>query len=370
MPLSLRSENRSPLKRLLRVGLLPVFLLLTTGCEDNSGPTKPEEPEPPLYGALVTPVRSYGADPLLARAYQSLTGDRYDVAHAAVSWAEIATGRESRNWQPLDLHVRRAIVSQLKLSIVLEFLHGGEVEVPEYVEFMGWSWDEPQILWELARFLREFAMHAQGTVDYLWLGEGPDRYVTRYPEFRMAVSSFYAVLADSAKQIFPEAKLGILVSAPQLAETGQSDFVRALRDTLGMIALSVYPEELDPDHLEPSAALTLIRDSIEPWTDAPFAIVETGYSSEATPGNAGGSQSDFVTIFGKWLHQRPETLELLCWSPVHDAGSDLADRLAERRYPVNIEARERYAAILTTNSLRRLDGSRKPAREVFLEVRP
>jgi hypothetical protein len=226
------------------------------------------------------------------------------------------------------------------------------------------------LLWELSRFLRELKTRSRETIDYLWLGEGPDRYVERHPDKEDSLRTFYGMLADSARRIFPDARLGVLVSVNELDRTGRTAFIQGLRDLLGCVALSVYPEELAGELPPPETALAELQSAIEPWRDGSFAIVEAGYPSGPDGGSVGDDQSMFAAIVGNWLRAWPPSLEFFCWSPIHDAASGLADSLAARRYPEDAAARERHSSILSSTSLRRLDGTRKPAREVFMEYRP
>ena len=362
-------RSRFPFARSRSGAAALLALAAIIGCEGD-GPSVPDPADPPLYGARITPRVSREADPLLADAYQSLTGDRLQIAHDAISWAEIATGPVLRDWKPLELHVQRARTSRVELSLVLEFLRGGEVEVPEYLEFIEWSWDEPTILWELARFLREMEPRTQGALRYLWLGEGPDRYIARHPELEADLIAFYSALADTARRIFPDATLGVLAVVSEIAPGEGSSPLRAIRDRLGALALSVYPAEAGETLPSPAEAVSLIEESIAPWTDAPLAIVETGYPSSFGGQSGESEQTAFASLFARWIHARPPALELVCWSPIHDAAPALAAELAARRYPDQEPERERHARVLSGHSLRRVDGSRKPARETFVEERP
>jgi hypothetical protein len=348
--------------------VLLVSLVLPLACDDDPEPF--EDDEVRLLGALVTPRISYEIDPLLSDAYQSISGDDYQVAHTAVSWAEVVPEFTVRNWEGVDIHIEQARRRGIQLSLAVEFLRGGDVDLPRYVEDAGWAWDEPSLVWELSRFLRELKARSRDTIGYLWLGEGPDRYVERYPEREDSLLSFYGVLADSARRIFPNARLGVLIAVPALDRTGRVDLIRALRDTLGSVALSVYPEELAGEGQTPEEALGELQSAIEVWRDGPFAIVESGYASGPDGGSVGDDQSAFAIILGDWLRGWPSSLEFFCWSPIHDAAADLADSLAARRYPEDAVSREQYASILSSTSLRRLDGTRKPAREIFMEYRP
>lgn len=345
-------------------------MVTAIACVDDDGPVGPGPGARFAYGALITPRVSYEIDSLLVDAYQSITGDDYQVAHTAISWSEIAVAATVRIWRSLDLHVQQARSDGVRLSVVLEFMHGGEADIPGYIEDHGWGWEDPTFLWEMERFLGELAIRSQETIDYLWLGEGPDRYAIRHPDEEERLVPFFAALAEIAREKFPNARIGVLVNVAELERSGKVDLIRAIRDSVGAVALSVYPEEIDGELTTPEAALTTLDQSVMPWVDAPFAIVETGYPSDSGSGLSFEDQSQFATVLADWLRGQPSTLRLFCWSPVHDARADLADSLAGRRYPFDSQARERYSSILSRTSLRRLDGARKPAREVFRELRP
>lgn len=366
--LPLRSSPRAVPRRArtweILARLLPLLLLLP-GCTEDSDLTGPPEGEPPPYGALVTPRASFQADPLLVDAYQALSGDGYSVAHFALSWSEVALGEQQRNWVPLDLHVHNAAREGISLSVSLELIHGGALDLPAYLPALTWS--EPDLIYALSRFLRELAERGQGTIRFLWLGEGPDRYAREHPGEEAAMLAFYGTLADTLGRILPEARWGVLVDPQEVASLGDASFVRGLRDRLGGLGLSVYPER--EGDLAPDLALQRLGEAIGPWADRPFAVLESGYRSDA-PGQGEDGQSLYASLLCGWLRERPSTLELFCWSPIHDAAEDLADSLAGRRYPNDPAPRERYALLLRSASLRRLDGSRKPAREVFVSERP
>jgi hypothetical protein len=376
IPMRLSSEFKRP----CRVSVFAALLLLAlspVGCTDDSGgPTPPDEGvEPTTYGAMITPRVSYEADWTLSGAYQSLTGDGYEVAHASIRWSEIVPtlDREYRDWESLGRHVRNARQNDIGLSLVFELIHGGEVDLPQWIEFQGWTWDlddDPTFFFTLTRFLRELQLNALGTIDYLWIGEGLDRYVERYPDQEEFLLPFFVELADSLEVIFPDTRLGIMVSPALTAQNGRTEYLRSFRDLLGGVALSVFPEELVGSLPAPAAAVEAIEDAIDPWADGPVAVVETGYSSAVSSGSSYEIQSAFVSRLADWLRRRPETLELFCWAPIHDARFDLAETLATLRYPHDQEDRDRFARILESCSMRRLDGSRKPARETYIEERP
>jgi hypothetical protein len=313
----------------------------------------------------MTPRVSFEADPLLVDAYQSLTGDEGGIGHFAVSWSEIALGPVLRDWEPLNLHVRNAQRSDVGLSVSFELLHGGRLDLPAYL--LDLSWEHPDLLEELSRFMREFADRAQGTIRFLWLAEGPDRYARENPGAEPEVLAFYGALADTLGRIFPDTRLGVLIDPQEVTLQGGGSFVEALRDTLGSVALSIYPERRGD--VAPEQALQDLEAAVAPWSGSPFSIVESGYRSNA-PQEGDTGQSLYATLLSSWLFRRPATLELFCWSPVHDASSSLAASLADRRYPNDPAARDRYAAILSSAAVRRLDGSRKPARETYVDGRP
>ncbi len=320
----------------------------------------------------MTPRVSMAADPLLVDAYQNLGADGFRVGHLAISWAGIERSRILRDWTPLDLQVVRAHQRGMKLSVLLEILHGGEPEAPRWL----WSdfpdWQNPELATNFVRFLHELRGRAGDTIGFLWLGEGPDRYADIYVDEAEAMVSFLAMAGDSARRIFPEARIGIMASPATIAQNGHGDVVRALRDSLGIVGLSLYPRASDipEEPFNPQTALVQLEDAIAPWIDRPFAVLEAGYPSGAAVQSSEEDQAVFASLLAGWLDSRPPTLELFCWSPLHDPEPALADSLALRRYPREPEARADFAARLASTALRRNDGTPKPARQRFYEERP
>jgi len=356
-------------------GVPVVFVLLLASlslsfCGDDSNPSGPGPEIPLVYGALVTPRVSMQVDPLLADGYQNLGADHFTVGHLAISWAGVERGQLVRDWRALDRQVERARQRGMKLSVVLEFLHGGVVEVPawRWPEFPGWN--DPELEWALVGFLREMEVRSQGTIGYLWLGEGADRYAAESLDDDRPLISFLSMLGDSARAIFPGSRIGSLVNPAMLAETGGEPLAHALQDSLDLLGLWVYPDIAPGGDIDPQAAMTQIQEWIAPWSNAPVAIVEIGYPSSSTWGSSEAEQAEFASLLAEWLRNRPRELEFCCVAPLHDADAELADSLARRRYPGDPDGESSFASMLASYALRRNDGSPKPGRQRFYEERP
>lgn len=351
----------------LFLSILTVFLL---SCGDDDGPTKPE-PLPPLeYGALLTPRGSLEVDPLLSDGYQHLGADGFRVAHLAISWAQIETGQSLRDWRMLDLHINQARQRGLTLSVVLEFIHGGRAEIPSWMgpEFPGW--DNPDLGYSLARFLRELGVRSQGTIRYLWLGEGIDRYAAAEAVDEGALVDFISMIADSARASLPSARVGTIINPATIEEDGKAALVGELRRSLDLLGISLEPSLPPAGEVDPASTIARIEEEVSPWAEGQLAILELGYSSAASFGSSEAEQATFASLLAQWLARRPRGLELFCWAPLHDAGLALADSLALRRHPFDEGVRSRYAAWLSSSALRRNDGTPKPGRQRFFEERP
>ncbi len=206
--------------------------LLAIGCTQKSGPTKPKPTDPPLYGAQVVPRVSEQVDPLLVDAYQALDVDGNQIGHFALSWAEVEQGLITRNWSMFDPHVEQARRHGMKLSIVLEFVHGEEGEAPAWRWPVFPDWDDPTLRSGLAAFLRELAFRADGMIAYLWLGEGLDRHAALYAGNDAQIAAFYAAIADSARAAFPNAAIGTMISPRLLGEDGKESLIREVLGSL------------------------------------------------------------------------------------------------------------------------------------------
>ncbi|MBM3286403.1 MAG: hypothetical protein FJY88_03490 [Candidatus Eisenbacteria bacterium] len=351
--------------------LVAAVCLLALSCSDDSDSLRPQPPGPLVYGSLLTPRVSMEADHLLADAYQHLGADRFSVAHLSLSWSGVASGPVLRRWGAFASHVRRALEEGTTLSVVLEIVHGGEADIPEWFrpEFPGW--EDQDLKWELVRFLRELARRSQGTVGYLWLGEGADRYAASHEDEAEALRLFLAEIADSTRQIFPGAKVGTLITPSIVSENGQADFVRSLRGSLDLLGLSVFAADTVGGDADPGRSVAEVTAAIAPWSDRPFAILETGFPSTGLFGaTEEQDQAAFASAIATWLRQRPGTLSLFCWAPLHDANSELSDSLARRRYPGDPAEQARFRALMGASGLRRNDGSMKPSRQIFYDERP
>jgi hypothetical protein len=345
-----------------------------TGCSKSST-TKPDGGTPLLYGALVTPKSPY--DPTFTDAYLTLAVDQYQVGHIALSWGAIQKGDAIFDWSSLDPHVQKAYPARKKLSVAVEFIHGGESDVPAYrwSEFPGW--EDSTLRRVLVSFLREMKgrfPHEDSlqTLGWLWLGEGPDRYAAAFPGDDAAMLAFYGAVADSARRIFPHARIGTIITPALLAETNGEALIRSLRDSLDVIGLSVFPED-EPTPLQtPQAALQTMIAEIAPWQSRAVAVLEAGYPSSTALGSDETKQQQFAALLGQWLAGRPSTLELFCWSPLFDTNALLADSLARRRFPAegDTAARADFARRIATMSLHRIDGSNKLGRQTWVESRP
>ncbi len=353
---------------LLLLGILPALGLLS--CDDDSGPDDPGEPEPLVYGSLVTPRSDLDVDPYLVDAYQSLGVDGYQLGHFAVSWSAVERGPASHDWTRFERHVEQARRRSMGLSVVVEFVHGAEGDVPawRWPEFPGW--EDPDLLPALAGFIREMTRRSRGTIRYLWLGEGIDRFAARYPGDEPHIVQFYESLADSARAILPETRIGTMITPATLDATGGEPLVRDLLDRLDLIGLAIPAEPTAGAIPPPDVALGVLRLRIAAWEGSPFAVIDAGYPSGEDFASSPAIQSAFASTLAAWLRTRPATLELFCWSPIHDAGPALADSLAMRRFPLEDEARARMSALLRSSALRRLDGSPKVGRQVWVEERP
>ena len=346
------------------------FTILLAGCTEESGPTNPKPTDPPLYGALVTPRVSDEADPLLVDAYQALDVDGGQIGHLALSWAAVEQGATTRDWSRLDPHVEQARRRDMKLSVVVEFIHGGEGEAPAWRWPVFPDWDDPGLLAGLSSFLRELAFRADGTIAYLWLGEGPDRHAALYAGNDAQIEAFYAAIADSARAVFPTAAIGTMITPALLEQDGKEALVRTILESLDLIGLSLYVAKDGDSFPVPAAALEWMKQAIAPWQSGRFAVLEAGYPSGAAVGSSEETQAEFVTLVGSWLFDRPTTLELFCWSPGIDPSSELAPDLAIRRFPNDGDAQGAFAEELRSMALRRLDGSPKLGRQAWIEARP
>ena len=344
--------------------------LLLVGCTQKSGPTKPKPTDPPLYGARVVPRISADVDPYLLDAYQALDVDGNQIAHIAISWADVERGPVARDWSMLDPNVEQARRHKMKLSVVVEFVHGGETEAPSWRWPVFPEWEDPELRAELSRFLRELAFRADGTVAYLWLGEGPDRTAALYGDSDAAIAAFYAAIADSARAAFPGAAIGTVISPRLLAEDGKEQLVRGILESLDLIGICVSTESDGASLPSPEATLDAIKAAVAPWDGGRFAILEAGYPSGGALGSSEAAQAHFASLAGAWLYSRPATMDLFSWAAIQDPSTDFADTLGIRRFPSDPVARAAFTGRQVSIAMRRLDGSPKLARQSWLDAHP
>ncbi len=370
-------SQRTAARAFVLVAIAAVAVIATgaqiSGCSKSST-TKPQGGGGLLYGALVTPKSPY--DPFFTDAYLTLAVDQYQVGHIALSWGAIQKGDALFDWSSLDPHIQKAFPAGKKLSIAIEFIHGGEADVPAYrwPEFPGW--EDPGLRRVLVSFLREMKSRFPNrdslhTLGWLWLGEGPDRYAAAFPGDDSKMIAFYGVLADSARAIFPYARIGTIITPSLLGQTHGDALIRSLRDSLDVIGLSVLPED-EPALGSPRTAVETMAAQITTWADRPVAVLEAGYPTAAALGSDEAKQQEFAGILCQWLRGRPSTLELFCWSPLFDTNVALADSLAKRRFPAEADtaARADFARRIATMSLHRIDGTNKLGRGTWVESRP
>lgn len=343
---------------------------LAIGCTEKSGPTRPLAPEPPLYGAFVVPKISEQADPLLDHAYQAMGAEGNQIAHLGLSWAETERGASLWDWSKFDRHVEQARRKGMGLSVVIEFVHGGEGEAPQWRWPVFPDWDDPDLRMGLALFLRELSTRADGTIAYLWLGEGPDRAAALSPGNDAHILAFYQAIADSARAVFPNAAIGTVISPRLLAADGKESLVRELMLSLDLIGLSVPTDAQGGALPAPEAAIASMAESVVAWEGGRFAVLDVGYPSGAALGSSEAVQAQFATRAGEWLHDRPENLELYCWGAISDPSPELAGSLAGRRFPNDAGERAADSVRWVSVALLRLDGTPKAGRQAWVEARP
>jgi hypothetical protein len=376
-PLRREGHRRTSVARAVLLVTVAALLELPSGggCSRSKSPPRPEPGPQLLYGSLVTPVTQH--DPYLDEAYRTLSIDGNDVAHFAISWGAVDRSNGVRDWLSLDQHIEKARLRGTKISLAFEFIHGGVADFPSYhyEYFPGWS--DPDLLVILSGILREVkqrfpAGDSRHDLAYLWLGEGPDRFAIANPDGGEGMLAFYGALADSARRIFPYAKVGTIITPGMIGETQGEPLIRALEDSLDVLGLSVFPQAPPQGVAEPTAALQTMVADIAPWEGKPFAILEAGYPSAETLGSSEEKQTAFATLVAQWLKSRPATLELFCWSPLSDAGTVVIDSLAGRRFPRPEDGSERedFARRIATMSMHRIDGSVKPALHEWVDRRP
>jgi hypothetical protein len=344
--------------------------VLAIGCTEKSGPTDPPSSDPPLYGAFVVPKISEAADPLLDHAYQAIGAEGNRIAHLSISWAETERGANIWNWTTFDRHVEQARRKGLRLSVVVEFVHGGEGEAPGWRWPVFPDWDDPNLRTGLALFLRELSTRADGTIGYLWLGEGPDRAAAQSPGNDAQILAFYAAIADSARAAFPNAWIGTVVSPRLLAADDKESLVRDLLPSLDLIGLSVATEASNGALPAPQVAVESMAQAVAAWEGGRLAVLDAGYPSGTALGSSEALQAEFATRAGEWLHDRPENLELFCLGAISDPSAELAGSLARRRFPNDADEREADSVRWISAALLRLDGTPKIGRQAWIEARP
>lgn len=358
-------------RRTARIPLLAPFLcalLALASCSDESGPVDIEEPgpDPLVYATFVTPRGGPERDPLLADAYQHVGADGYQVASLWLLWSDVAVGPVLRDWTPLNLHVQRAHQKGIRLSIVLDLYPGGDPDFPRYRWPLFPGYENPDLYHELALFLAELAGRGGDDIAYLWLGQEPERYLDLYPDDGGTFAAFFAAVADTARALFPDATIGIALDPVAASSTGaHREFTDALRTQVDMTGLVFAPDVIGA----PEPALAAMTGAAGRYLDRPASILEIGYPSSGGATDE-AAQDRFMGLFLAWMRSRPSTLEMVCWMPLHDVSSALADSLARQRRPFDEDERARYAAALATHGMRRLDGTPKASRQTFVEDRP
>ncbi|MDM7917318.1 MAG: hypothetical protein QUU85_18925, partial [Candidatus Eisenbacteria bacterium] len=257
-----RQRSVRHLTLFLGTAAVPSLLLLSLlllACSDDSGPAKPGEVDKAIYGELITPVYSYERDPVLSDAYQALKVDGNQVAHFAISWSQVEPSDEpaERDWSSFDIHVRQAREKDVALSMVLQIVQGDSVDVPAWIGFSGFG--DATLRAQLAQFFRQAGLRAYGRLDWVWLGEGFDRYLSAHPEEEEAVSRFLGAMTDSLHRSVPDVTVGIAISPASLEKSGKQAWARAVRDSLDLVGLSVFPALAGGSLAGPDAALSLIH---------------------------------------------------------------------------------------------------------------
>lgn len=190
--------------------------------------------------------------------------------------------------------------------------------------------------------------------DYLNVAVELDLAVAKRPDLRDDLIGLYRRLYEHVKANYPE----VVVFASFQAELGDPDVVAAVADATDLIAISTYP--YFDGSLRDDDFLDLDRFS---GFGVDVAIAETGYPSgrAATPtGDVESSprqQEKYVT----WLLDQAcsRQMEFVVWFLPTDID------VVAWNYPPALEA---VAAVFANNGLYSVDGTPRPARDVWTKI--
>jgi hypothetical protein len=292
------------------------------------------------------------------------------VSHYYFDWGDIETAPGVFDWTVPDYIVDAHQLEGFELSIVIKIIHTSvRGNLPSDVADL--DFDDPHFKKRLGDFLVIFADRYAGRLDYLAIGNEIDYYLSSHPDEVEAYRSAFEYALGALHSHNPDLPVGLIFAYHNIDLMGLQDMVHSLN--LGdFIAYTLYLS----DELHFTRAPALIGEYLDRLLefsgDTPVAIVETGWSTDKELDGSEEEQSEYVRHVFKAFAERREKFLFLAWFVLHDMTLESCHEQGLTFIPPGWEVgeadMETFARFLCYFGLREVDGSPKPAWEIWVDL--
>ncbi len=234
----------------------------------------------------------------------------FRISQHYYAWGEIEQAQEHYNWKGMDYHIGQVMDRYpLKASLVVKIVDGGNLgQFPGDVGFISFRY--PKLVERFRAFVLTVLDRYPGKIRYLWIGNEVDRYFMSHRNQITDFNALYRDICEAVRQKHPEVKVGTISTYHAAAKEHGLDIIRELGATGDLIGFTLYPQLMEVNRNFDVSVSFRRMDDIADSINRPYAITETGWSSDG-PGGSEHLQARYIKHLVAAWNERQDRIAFL-----------------------------------------------------------
>ena len=230
--------------------------------------------------------------------------------HLVFEWADIETDQGQFDWAKADAFFEPMAAWGMKASVVVT----SDYEYPG--DIMGKPITDPLVQSRHEAFISQLVSRYKDQIDYLWIGNEMNLALPEMQISAQAFGGFVDRMIVAAKSVSQDIKAGTMIAFPYEGQSLAAEIIAATQNS-DLVAITYYPEFTGANPVNAQAGFDQV-DAFAKAQGVKYAIVETGWSTNAYGSDSSSQEVYLQKVFDSLSNDTKPDRAFLCWWGLHD----------------------------------------------------